>query len=58
MKLNFKEWNIILKALHEQADSCKSCMSYYSEDDETYKDHANRFAELNSIIGKIENISF
>ena len=58
MKLTFKEWGIVLNALQEQVGSRKCSLSYYSEDDDCYKQLSSEMDELKSIVNKIESVTF
>ena len=58
MKLNFKEWSMILEALRDKAEQAKSNLRYYDdEEDETHKRYARELAAVTNIINKIESYS-
>ena len=58
MKLNFREWSIILEALRDKAESARNNLRYYEdEDDEYHKRYAQELARVTSVIEKIEGFS-
>lgn len=58
MKLNFRDWSIIVEALKDKAESCKSNLHYWSdEESEEYKRYNRELTTVQNLIDKIEGFS-
>ena len=65
---NFTEWKVIYEVLTEERNDCVKMAAYYAEqaantEDPGYanarrKEHTDRLEAINSIIAKIEEITF
>lgn len=57
MKLNFKEWNIIMEAIREKAESIESNLRYYDEECDTRTKYLKELETVKALIAKIENFT-
>ena len=58
MKLNFKEWNIIMEAVREKAESIEFTLRYYNEECDTRTKYLKELETVKALIAKIENLPF
>ena len=57
MKLNFKEWSMILEAMYRKAEDIECNLRYYEEDCETRTKNLREQEMVNALISKIENFA-
>lgn len=57
MKLNFKEWSIVLEALANKVEQIECNLRYYDEESETRTKYLRELETVKGVVAKIENFT-